>query len=61
MNIDWEDAPHWARFAAMDGDGTWNWYQSKPKWDNGCNEWITRDRYEAAIPKEADISLQERP
>lgn len=28
---DWRYAPEWARYTAMDNDGTWWWYQDKPE------------------------------
>lgn len=31
MNIDWTQAPPWARYAAMDEGGTWYWYTEAPK------------------------------
>lgn len=30
MTIDWTQAPPWARYAAMDANGTWMWYAEKP-------------------------------
>lgn len=30
MNIDWNEAPKWARFAAMDDLGNWFWYENEP-------------------------------
>jgi len=30
MTIDWTQAPPWARYAAMDADGFWFWYASRP-------------------------------
>lgn len=30
MTIDWTQAPPWARYAAMDQNGTWMWYAEKP-------------------------------
>ena len=30
MKPDWKDAPEWARYLAMDKDGTWWWYEIKP-------------------------------
>lgn len=28
--IDWNLAPDWARYAAMDKDKTWYWYEERP-------------------------------
>lgn len=33
---DWSKAPDWARWAAMDDDGSWYWYKRKPKCIRGC-------------------------
>ena len=27
----WDDAPEWARYLAQDKDGTWWWYEEKPR------------------------------
>lgn len=35
----WEDAPSWAGWLAMDGDGWWMWHESEPKWDEDECEW----------------------
>lgn len=35
----WDDAPKWASYLAMDGDGLWVWYQTKPDWCEEINEW----------------------
>ena len=39
--IDWETAPHWANYAAMDANGTWHWYSNLPTPD-GEYEWVER-------------------
>ena len=28
----WDNAPEWAKWKAQNGDGTWYWYKTKPKW-----------------------------
>lgn len=30
MKPNWENAPDWARYLAMDKDGRWHWYEHKP-------------------------------
>ena len=30
MKPDWEDAPEWANWLAMDRDGDWVWHERKP-------------------------------
>jgi hypothetical protein len=37
MKPDWEDAPGWANYLAMDYDGEWWWFERKPVM--GCNLW----------------------
>lgn len=64
MNIDWSTAPSWARYAAMDSDGNWYWYELKPKPIFG--EWVEGSD-EGRIERINDINpvwtqtLQERP
>jgi hypothetical protein len=36
---DWKDAPEWARWLAMDGDGSWWWYEQKPRWIKLTSQW----------------------
>ncbi len=55
----WDDAPEYARFVAMQADGTWRWYAAKPSmlpgfWESSfaiCPVWFG----------EWANSLQERP
>lgn len=28
--VKWKKAPKWAKFAAMDSDGGWHWYETEP-------------------------------
>lgn len=30
MKPDWKDAPEWANWLAMDANGTYNWFESRP-------------------------------
>lgn len=30
MDINWDNAPEWASYVAMDKDGTWHWYEHQP-------------------------------
>ena len=32
---DWSKAPSWAKYLAMDQNGTWFWYAGKPRSDHG--------------------------
>ena len=40
MKPDWKDAPEWANYLAMDGDGFWCFYQFAPEWDADENAWL---------------------
>lgn len=31
----WKDAPDWAQWLAMDGDGDWFWYEAEPHYTPG--------------------------
>jgi len=30
MKPSWDDAPSWAQWLALDGDGEWYWYEVEP-------------------------------
>jgi len=32
---DWNDAPEWANYVAMDDDGEWYWYENEPTFSFG--------------------------
>jgi hypothetical protein len=34
-------APSWARWKAMDGDGSWHWYECRPRWNRKLQIWST--------------------
>lgn len=40
MKPDWKDAPEWAQWLSMDGDGLWSWWEILPTWDHGENDWF---------------------
>jgi hypothetical protein len=42
MKPEWKDAPEWAKYLAMDEDGTWWWYEFEPKLGNG-DIWLYPD------------------
>lgn len=47
MKPDWKDAPYWANWLAMDRDGWWTWFSSKPYLSpNGTGRWLTDDAYD---------------
>lgn len=33
MKPSWDDAPKWANWLAMDGDGMWFWFECKPEFE----------------------------
>ena len=35
----WDEAPEWAKYLAMDGDGFWSFYEDRPEWAEEANEW----------------------
>lgn len=60
MKPKWSDAPVWAEWLAMDGDGWWNWFELEPEWD-GDVEWLLNaseddSRYENASVNGPDES-----
>ena len=46
MKPDWKDAPEWANYLAMDGDGYWCWYLRKPIREDDC--WCGGEKFEFA-------------
>lgn len=40
MKPDWKDAPEWAAYLSMDGDGRWTWWQVEPEWDEAEKDWF---------------------
>lgn len=62
----WKDAPEWAKYLAMDADGTWWWYESAPKTNIAYLKWWS---YSAGKCEQAEnqnellwkTSLEERP
>lgn len=64
MKPSWDDAPEWAQWLSMDGDGLWSWWEIKPEWDEEANEWLTihlagaqhsEAEYATGIPDESGI------
>ncbi|XQA74642.1 hypothetical protein ACM9XA_03635 [Xanthomonas sacchari] len=56
----WDDAPDWAQWLAMDADGQWYWYESKPEWHFGT--WETKAAHVSAGSSDSAIdSLEQRP
>ncbi len=42
MKPDWKDAPKWANWLAQHGDGSWWWFEERPKADTMFRIWTTR-------------------
>lgn len=40
MKPSWDDAPSWAQWLAMDGDGTWFWFEEQPYFLAVEGEWV---------------------
>ena len=39
MEPSFDNAPEWANFVAMDGDGEWYWFEEEPVWYLGSRQW----------------------
>jgi len=75
MKPDWKDAPQWADWLAMDGDGIWVWFEYKPEWSDKTSEWLLAgdadddSKYKSASGPDCDgidwdfayDTLEERP
>lgn len=70
----WDNAPEWANWLAMDGDGWWFWYALEPSYDHDDDVWFCDDdddqepEIAADFPDEsgidwdyAHITLEQRP
>lgn len=61
----WKDAPAWAQWLSMDGDGLWSWWEIKPEWDDEAKDWFisidapgaesAEAEYATGIPDESGI------
>lgn len=62
-NPSWKDAPEWAEYRAMDGNGVWWWYEKKPAFDGRI--WIRNDGKHKTVFNDdkfrARNSLEKRP
>ncbi len=52
MKPDWEDAPGWARWLALDSDG-WQWFSDEPCYENGA--WTDGGHYEYYCMSSGDV------
>lgn len=66
MKPNWENAPSWAQWLAMDGYGDWTWFEAEPKMFVRMPAWGSRGyRFEHAGSSDDATnwrsSLEERP
>jgi len=57
---DWNDAPEWAKYLAMDGDSVWVWYGSEPRWNPDRDKWESRGWIQR-MSIEAVDTMEQRP
>lgn len=61
MKPDWKDAPEWAEFLALDGDGEWYWFEREPLLSEATAVWrVDSGRTELAAVSCSTI-LERRP
>jgi hypothetical protein len=69
MNYPWDQAPEWARYAAMDADGECYWFRDKPKishdvWVSNYPALFIETRgpgWKESLEKRPQLQLQEEP
>lgn len=62
MKPDWNDAPEWAEWLAMDADGQYWWFEKEPKFED--EEWNTNQyeyRGEMERVRTLEPHLEQRP
>lgn len=60
----WDSAPYWANYLAMDESGRWMWYEGYPEFDRAEGRWnCDHGRLEEAFAPRVDPlhTLEERP
>lgn len=63
-SLPWQEAPHWAHWAAMDRTGNWFWYEAEPRDEDGYFTVSTGRIVQFAhlpYPTHWRLSLQYRP
>lgn len=62
MKPNWNDAPEWANWLAMDEDGDWYWYEDEPVigYDVWRNFAITRHEKAKEVGTHWKSSLEQR-
>lgn len=63
MTPDWNKAPMWAQYVAMDANGEWWWYEFKPTPIKGEEYFLAVGKHERAILRHSGWkkSIQQRP
>lgn len=62
MKPSWKDAPEWAKYLAMDEDGTWTWFEEKPEIFTHASQygsWVSDKRWQ--IARVWQETLEQRP
>lgn len=61
MKPNWDDAPEWANYVAMDEDGEWFWFENEPKVQ--MRGWWAEGRYRLACfaLENWEETLEKRP
>ena len=62
MKPDWNDAPEWANYVAMDKNGDWFWYEYEPLLTPGSHGFYVHTGKNGRVEKKNwQESLQKRP
>jgi len=56
-----DNAPEWANFVAMDGDGEWWWFERKPRRNDVFDMWASPGGRTEAVYTDWSASLRQRP
>lgn len=62
--VPWQEAPHWAHWAAMDKTGNWFWYEEEPADEDGyfkANSGKVAQFTHLPCPSHWRLSLHHRP
>lgn len=67
MKVDWSIAPEWAKYAAMNYQGEWYWFEEEPTYDMKSGFWVydfygvrgRNEKFQAS--KHCESSLSKRP
>jgi len=56
---DWDDAPEWANYVAMDVDGNWFWFENEPEYSHRLGVWEDRKKDRIATAGQSAINAAE--